>query len=165
MHALVSRGGWGRDGTWVPVPYVDAKAAELLFRHKVIALLRGEELLSEERIDLLLSWQNTGFSVHNSVTVGPAEPAGTERLARYLLRPPISLERMSWDPDGAVLYRRKAGSRSGGSQATFDPMDFLARLLMHIPQPKLHTVRHYGAYSSVARARRRAGLDGVACTG
>jgi hypothetical protein len=45
---------------------------------------------------------------------------------------------------GAVLYRRKAGSRSGGSQATFDPMDFLARLLMHIPQPKLHTVRYYG---------------------
>ncbi len=36
-------------------------------------------------------------------------------------------------------------------------MDFLARLLMHIPQPKLHTVRYYGEYSSVARARRRAG--------
>ena len=27
---------------------------------------------------------------------------------------------------------------------------------MHIPQPRLHTVRYYGAYSSVARARRRA---------
>jgi hypothetical protein len=97
-------------------------------------LLRDEELLSQDRIELLLSWQNTGFSVHNSVTVGPAEPSGTERLARYLLRPPVSLERMSWDPDGAVLYRRKAGSRSAGSQIPFDPMDFLARLLMHIPQ-------------------------------
>jgi hypothetical protein len=68
---------------------------------------------------------------------------------------------MSWDPDGAVLYRRKAGSRSGGSQATFDPKDFLARLLMHIPQPKLHTVRYYGEYSSVVRARRRAEEDGL----
>jgi len=126
------------------VPLVDAKAAELLFRHKVISFLRGDELLSEERIELLLSWQNTGFSVHNSVTVGPSEPSGTERLARYLLRPPLSLERMSWGPDGDILYRRKAGSRSHGSQATFDPMDFLARLLMHIPQPKLHTVRYYG---------------------
>ena len=27
---------------------------------------------------------------------------------------------------------------------------------MDIPQPKLHTVRYYGEYSSVARARRRA---------
>ena len=30
------------------------------------------------------------------------------------------------------------------------------RLLIDIPQPKLHTVRYYGEYSSVARARRRA---------
>ena len=60
VHALVSRGGWDREGTWVPVPYVDSKAAELLFRHKVIVFLRNEELLSEERIELLLSWQNSG---------------------------------------------------------------------------------------------------------
>ena len=61
VHGLVSRGGWDYEGTWVPVPYVDTKAAELLFRHKVIAFLRDEELLSEERIELLLSWHNTGF--------------------------------------------------------------------------------------------------------
>ena len=169
VHALVSRGGWDGEGTWVPVPYVDAKAAELLFRHKVIAFLRDEELLSEERIELLLSWQsapssatNTGFSVHNTVTVGADDAAGTERLARYLLRPPLSLERMFLAADGSVLYRCKARGRFGGSQTTFDGMDFLARLLMHIPQPKLHTVRYYifrradGEYSSVARARRRA---------
>lgn len=157
VHALVSRGGWDRAGTWVPVPCVDAKAAELLFRHKVIASLRDEELLTEERIELLLSWQNTGFSVHNSVTVGSKDAAGTERLARYLLRPPLSLERMSWGGEGSVLYRHKARDRFGGSQSPFDAMDFLARLLMHIPSPKLHTVRYYGEYSSVARARRRAG--------
>ena len=38
--------------------------------------------------ELPLSWQITGFSVHNSVTVGADDPASTERLARYLLRPP-----------------------------------------------------------------------------
>jgi len=68
VHALVSRGGWDREGAWVPVPYVDAKAAELLFRHNVIAFVRDEELLSDERIELLLSWQNSGFSAHNTVT-------------------------------------------------------------------------------------------------
>ena len=30
---------------------------------------------------------------------------------------------------------------------------------MHIPQPKRHTVRYNGEYSSVARARRRAEHD------
>jgi hypothetical protein len=155
VHAVVTRGGWDRAGTWVPVPYVVATSAELLFRHKVISFLRDEGLLSEQRIELLLSWQNTGFSVHNSITVGAEDAAGSERLARYLLRPPLSLERMSWDAEGSVLYRRKTPGRFGGSEATFDAMDFLARLLMHIPPPKLHTVRYYGEYSHVARARRR----------
>lgn len=36
-----------------------------------------------------------------------------------------------------------------------DPNDFLARVVMHIPEPHRHTMRHYGAYSSVVRARHR----------
>ena len=95
--------------------------------------------------------------------MGADDAAGTERLARYLLRPPLSLERMSWDAEGTVLYRRKARSRFSGA-TTFDAMDFLARLLMHIPQPKLHTVRYYGEYSSVARARRRGQMQDEAST-
>jgi len=91
----------------------------------------------------------------------PGDAAGTERLARYLLRPPLSLERMAFDDMGAVLYRRKAQSRFGDSPTAFDPMDFLARLLMHIPQPRLHTVRYYGAYASIVRARRRAEQGGL----
>jgi hypothetical protein len=63
---VVTRGGWDRAGTWAPAAYVDVTSAELLFRHQVIAFLRDEGLLSEERIELLLSWQNTGFSVHFS---------------------------------------------------------------------------------------------------
>jgi hypothetical protein len=161
VHALVSRGGWRRDGTWVPVPHVETRAAELLFRHKVISCLRDEALLSDERIELLLSWRHSGFSVHTTVSVEPEDPAGTERLARYLLRPALSLERMSWDQTGTVVYRRKARSRFGSSQITFEAMDFLARLLLHIPEPRLHTVRYFGEYSSVVRARRRAQEGGV----
>jgi len=33
--------------------------------------------------------------------------AAVERLARYIMRPPISLERMAWDGVGEVRYRRK----------------------------------------------------------
>ena len=82
---------------------------ELLFRHKVIRMLQGEGLLSEERTELLLSWRHTGFSVHNRVRVEPEDQAAVERLARYIMRPPISLERMQWDGAGEVRYRRKAG--------------------------------------------------------
>ena len=35
------------------------KAAEELFRHKVLRLLRRKDLLSQERLELLLSWRHS----------------------------------------------------------------------------------------------------------
>jgi hypothetical protein len=52
-HALCSRGGWTARGEWVPLSYVDGAAAERLFRHKVLGVLRRSRLLSQERIGLL----------------------------------------------------------------------------------------------------------------
>jgi hypothetical protein len=160
VHALVSRGGWTREGRWVPVPYVDEHAAELVLRHKVISFLQGEGLLSEERTALLLSWRHTGFSVHTRVRVEPEDGDGVERLARYIMRPPISLERMEWEGAGPVRYRARLGHASGRGQGReaeelFDAREFLARVLMHVPEPRRHLVRYYGAYSNAARGRRR----------
>lgn len=75
IHAVASRGGWNRAGAWHPVPYVDTRAAETIFRHKVISFLAAEGLLNEERIALLDSWKagHTGFSAHRR------EPARVQR--------------------------------------------------------------------------------------
>ena len=158
VHALVTRGGWDCAGQWVPVPFVDGEAAALVFRHKVFAFLQREGLLSEERTRLLLSWRHSGFSVHTSVTVPPDDRDGLERLARYLLRPPVSLERLKVGEHAlAIAYAariRLAREPHAVSEAV-DPKDFLARVLMHIPEPRRHVIRYYGAYSSVVRARRR----------
>jgi hypothetical protein len=155
VHALASRGGWDRDGRWYPVPYIDTRAAELVFRAKVLRLLTREGLLDEGRIALLDAWKSghTGFSAHNAVHVSGDDRPGVERLARYLLRPPLALERLRLEP-GLARYRHKRSIRRNGEP--YDPADLLARLLMHIPAPRLHLVRYYGHYSHVARARRRA---------
>jgi hypothetical protein len=160
VHALVSRGGWTRDRGWVAVPYVDEGAAELLFRHKIISLLQDEGLLGEERTRLLLSWRHTGFSVHTRVRVEPEDGAAVERLARYVMRPPISLERLEWDGVGEVEYRGKKGHDGGhaaepGAADGLDPLEFLARVLMHVPEPRRHLVRYYGWYSNATRGKRK----------
>jgi hypothetical protein len=69
--------------------HVETRSAELLFRHKVLACLRDEGLLTDERIDLLLSWRHTGFSVHNTVTVEAGDTAGTERSLSPVSRPSL----------------------------------------------------------------------------
>ncbi len=67
------------------------------------------------------------------------------------------------DPSAAVVMMSGHGTASTAVKAikmgAFDcvekPVDFLARLLMHVPEPRLHTIRYYGRYSNVARARSR----------
>jgi hypothetical protein len=67
-----------------------------------------------------------------------------------------------------VLYQPKGGhdgrTRQPGDPAeTFGPAEFLARVIMHIPEPRRHLVRYYGAYSNVVRGKRR--RQGVATIG
>ena len=146
------------------MPLVDTVAAERLFRHQVIALLRDEGLLSEERIALLLSWRNSGFSVHAGVTVAAGDTAAIERLGRYLFRSPVAVDRMQRDAaSGEVVYRPRHVSGPGAVER-FAAADFLALALQHVPAPRLHQVRYYGRYSNAARARRAAAEEHVAET-
>jgi len=99
----------------VPIAYVDTDMAERVFRAKVLALLKEGGLLSEEREQILLSWRHrTGFSVHNQVTVEPEDGDAVERLARYLVRPPVSLQSTrsahSPVPSAAPKWRSSASS-------------------------------------------------------
>jgi hypothetical protein len=155
IHAVVTRGFFLPDGSWRPIPYVDTLKAELLFRHKVLRLLRGRELLSQERIDLLLSWRHSGFSVHNRTTVYPSDTEGLHKLACYLMRSPVNLSRLRYHPDSQlVLYQPKAG-HDVDEEARLDPLEFLARVLIHIPEPHKHLVHFYGAYANRVRSMFR----------
>ncbi len=143
LHALVPRGGWDGKGVWVPVPYLDQDVAERIFRRKVLGFLQKGGFLSEERVRLLLTWNhNSGFSIDDSVRIQADDAQAMERLARYMIRPPLSLERMRYeDGDDEVVYGRKRSNGKPGAEERFDPLDFLARLISLIPKPKLHIIR------------------------
>jgi len=161
VHAIVPRGGWDSDCEWAPVPFVDTDAAERLFRAKVLSMLTGEGLLSDERARVLMSWRhNSGFSVDDSVRFEPEDRKSMEKVARYLLRPPLSLERMTYSKgDDQVGYRRKGKDGRPGDEERVDALEFLARVIAHIPPPRVHLIRYLGHYSNVSRGRRRKGRE------
>jgi len=155
IHALVTRGVFLPDGSWHPIPYVDSYKAELVLRHKVLRLLRNRELITQERIDLLLSWRYSGFGVHNRTTVYPSDSEGLHKLACYFMRPPVNLSRLRYHRDSQLLlYEPKAGQEVD-DEALVDPLEFLARVLIHIPEPHKHLVHFYGAYANRVRATYR----------
>ncbi|HSF14463.1 MAG TPA: transposase, partial [Vicinamibacteria bacterium] len=156
IHALVSRGVFLPDASWHPIPYVDSHKAELFFRHKILGLLRDLELITQQRIELLLSWTNSGFGVHNRTTVYPADSQGLHKLACYFLRPPVNLSRLRYHKDSQLMLYEPKAAPELEDQALVDPLAFLARVLIHIPEPHKHQVHFYGAYANRVRALYRA---------
>ena len=155
VHAIASHGGWRKDGTWVPVAYVDSGAAEKVFRHHVLSFLRKRGLIDEERVQLLLSWRHSGFSVHNSVVVEPEDPTAVERLIRYVMRAPVALERLHYDDAAGVMEIR---SRPGGNdepdgqpRERVDADELVARVIAQVPDPRRHLIHAYGWYANAAR--------------
>ena len=60
-------------------------------------------------IEILDRFRHTGFSVYQSPPVLPSDTAAREKLAVYISRAPISLDRLSYDgPNGTVDYRPKS---------------------------------------------------------
>jgi len=84
-------------------------------------------------------------------------------LARYIIRACFSQDRMVYIPaeesvDGIakVVYT----SKDGKTRKVFNALDWLARLVTHIPGRYEHTVRCYNWYSNKSRGmRKKAGTD------
>ena len=121
----------------------------------MLRLLR-QELLSPEWAERLLSWRHTGFSVHSRVRAKTKTEA--ERVGLYMIRPLLSLERLSFlEREGKVGYR---WGQDRAEQEMMDYLEFIARVTSHIPDKGQVTVRYYGLYANAHRGKvRKASLS------
>jgi len=154
-------GAFAPDGGFVPLPAVPEGLLAEGFRRAVLGFLVEKGAVSEDLRRKLLGWRYSGFSVHNQVRVGEGDAEGRKKLAGYLLRAPMSLEKMHYDADtGTVIYRSKMHL---GLKRNFQVMpgaEWLELLLRHAPERYEHLVRYVGWYSNraggaPARERRR----------
>jgi Putative transposase len=90
-------------------------------------------------------------------------PAGGRRaleaLARYCLRNPVSLAHLRWAPGSATATYLPQTGHDGEQAETLEALDFVARLLAHVPDPRRHLVHTYGAYSNVVRGKLKASVQ------
>ena len=69
-----------------------------------------------------------GFNLHAGTTVGAHDTAARERLCQYLLRPPISDDRLTALPDGRVSLALKTPWRDGTVCIVLTATQLVARL-------------------------------------
>jgi hypothetical protein len=129
LHFLITEGGVDEAGLFHKVSRIDDSRLASLFAREVLTDLVRKELLSPEWAERVLSWRHTGFNVHSRVRARTTREA--ERVGKYMVRPLLSLERLSLDErEGRVAYRY---GKETLETERMDYLEFIARVTSHIP--------------------------------
>lgn len=173
----MSEGVFLPNGTFLPLPRLATEPFLKLWEQEVFALLLAEGKITEDVVANMRSCKHSGFSVDQSVRLEAGDQQGVQRLIEYFLRCPFSQARMIEVTEaGKVIYKTEHNAvgrfpepgddelLAGPSRnfQVFDPLDFLAEVTQHIPDPGAHLVRYYGWYSNKTRGQRAQRQPGTA---
>jgi len=75
---------------------LDAQALEKLFQHNVFKMLLSKGKITQELVDMLMSWRHSGFNVYCGPRIQPGDDQAMENLARYIIRASFSQESPPW---------------------------------------------------------------------
>jgi hypothetical protein len=153
-HLLATDGGFS-EGAFHPLPSWDGEAVMKLFRERLLARLVERHAISEDLARTLVAWKHPGFSSHVADAIPFESKKATEDLACYLVRAPLSLQKLVYlDGQQAVLYRSRMNPSLGRNFDAMDPLEWLARLADHIPDPGRHRTHFYAHYANRVRGER-----------
>jgi hypothetical protein len=97
--------------------------------------------------------RSQGFSLHAALVIPAGQRERLERVCRYVLRPPVAVDRLHLTSDGHVRVSLREPWRDGTTDFVFDAVDLLGRLAVLVPRPRVNLILYYGILG--ARAGRR----------
>ena len=145
IHAL-ALGGILKDDKFYQTFQISADVIAGIFRARLLATLLKQEVITQELIDLLMSWNhNSGFNVHSKQKINGANGDRIEKIARYMSRAAISVERVEFNPEeNTVTVYEKQKKTFSSKKAHYDILEFMALLAGHIPSPYETITFYYG---------------------
>ena len=174
LHCVLPAGGLAPDGTqWLPCrPHFFLPVRVLSRRFRRLYLAGLAQLYGQGQLALTgrcqaltapLPWQRLLASLRDTEWVVYAkEPLQDPRhvlqyLARYTHRVAISNHRLVALEEGQVTFRYKDYQRGHRLRTlTLDAVEFLRRLMLHVPPHGFHRVRHFGFLANRVRQAKLA---------
>jgi hypothetical protein len=174
LHCVLPAGGLAPDGAqWVPCRphfFLPVRVLSRRFRHLYLAgleyLYRHGQLTLTGRCQQLAEptpWKRLLTALHNKEWIVYAkEPVQAPRhvlkyLARSTHRVAIANHRLVALEDGQVTFRYKDYARGHRLRTlTLDAVEFLRRLMLHVPPHGFHRMRHFGFLANRVRQAKLA---------
>jgi hypothetical protein len=122
-------------------------------RGRRIVRVRGAPADLEAFVMGRLCAEVEGFNLQAATRIHAGDREGLERMARYLARPPIASDRLSWMEDGRLELRLKRPWRDGTTAFAYTPHELLERLVAIVPRPRAHLTRYFGVFAPAFAAR------------
>ena len=158
LHIVATDGCFYNDGEFMIGNVPNPSGLKEVFQIEVLEMLKKEGLITDFIIQNMSSWEHSGFNIYCGNAIESENEQGIEKLGRYIVRAPISQERMEYIPDfkshdgiAKVIYR----SKNSRSSKTFDAIEWCAKVVSHIPNKGEQLVRYYGFYSNKSRGQRK----------
>jgi hypothetical protein len=154
LHCLLSLALKDRDGRLHHLPEsLDLSGLAEEFKRAVLGALVRRAAISAELAGLVSTWgHHGGFSADASVVVPAGNTESLDRVAAYILRPPLSLARLTYEPGSpTAIYGTPVSPLTRGNFIALDAKELLVRLLSLVPRPRECLIRYYGAASSTWR--------------
>jgi hypothetical protein len=96
---------------------------------------------------------SNGFSLHAAVRCAADDRQALEQPCRYITRPALANERVQTNAVGQVVLRLKTPWRDGTTHLVMSPLEFMQRLAVLVPRPRLHLIRFHGVLAPNAKLR------------
>ncbi len=166
IHALVTAGGLTDAGQWKPVEndfLLPVRAVKAYYRGKfqdriknalqakVLTLPPDATEASVQRQIKQLYKKQWNVRIQEKYSHGKGVLL---YLSRYLKGGPLKAQQIQRMDDQHIRFSYKDHRKKQQQSLSLSIDEFMRRLLMHIPEPRIHTLRHYGLYASQAIASR-----------
>lgn len=148
VHALVTEGAMDKFNVWKPVNYIPYEYLRKAWQKVLLGLIKekfGKETKMRNLINMLYNRYRNGFYVHAETRMNDARGAA-QYIGRYLARPAIAEYRILSYDGKRVRFWYEDHETKKIEELELDVLDFMGRLIMHIPKKYFKMVRRYGLY-------------------
>lgn len=157
VHLLVTEGGVTSQEMWVELSFFSYDALRKMWQYDILTALR-KEFPKDKRLSALVDAcfrkYPKGFYVHAKRRIGAYRTQVVRYLARYIRHPAISRSRILTYDGKDVTFGYRRDNRKLIKKLPV--LDFIAKVLRHLPDKHFKVVRHFGLYARRCKAKYQA---------